>query len=452
MVVMEDESVVVGHSSVLDDPSSSVHEDTVKAKDLRSHTRDEYYDSQPHSSSGLIPTSSTVAAAAALASHRAWYDHHEVHRDIPTPSAGESYQHTNADDVETYFRNSNAAYFSQMQNYSPSNGIQQGMHENGLSTLTYSRFSSPGSSRLSIDGPGEPSASLVANGASRSPTNSFYSPIHSMWNSPFVPPQSPATQQSSTTSRYSPVPPTSAFGYPIPEMKRESNHHPGSPVNLRPSSPKSTPVPPALSLDSNCQLTGFEKSSADSFMSSLGFNAAAAYSAMGAAAVGSRKLPPPEGNNHSANGSLEDPDGSYLQSNHHPPPHPIPPLTSDQAPLSVPASGMSSPLQSTTDEPCLIPQQSVNNGGITASTPYPYFTSPNTDLSSPFYGSCTTTGMLPSKSYSQRRPKGRSQAGKPHWSGSNTYSTKHLKNYNTGFGSHLCPVFTAPSSATTITG
>ena len=57
-----------------------------------------------------------------------------------------------------------------------------------------------------------------------------------------------------------------------------------------------------------------------------------------------------------------------------------------------------------------------SSASVHSSTPYPYFTSPNSDLSPPFYGSgsnCGSTGVhLSPKQYTQRQPKGGRSQGK----------------------------------------
>ena len=288
------------------------------------------------------------------------------------------------------------------------------------------------------------------------------SALHSMWNNSaaaaasFIAPQqqhSPLQRQSTTASmdRYSPLPPipttithqmnnSVAFGYPP---------HNATPKDILSTESRSQNQRQPSSPDHHAVLPHFDKalSSADSFMSSLGFSsvsAAAAYSAVAAstAAAGGRKLPPPEGNNSNSGNSLDN--GSSVTAAAVPPAGgPSIPQSSDRSSYFPPAPPTSAahhpaadnllpgmpelmshshpPTQSTHALP---PSQASSSAHTTApsaasvqsSTPYPYFTSPNSDLSSPFYGSgsnCGSTGPhLSPKQYAQRRPKGGRSQGK----------------------------------------
>ena len=282
-------------------------------------------------------------------------------------------------------------------------------------------------------------------GSSRSPevVNTSFNPgshLHSMWNhSPFIQPSSQtsptAGQQQLTPSsmqrRFQTPPPSvssaepqinnsATFGYPSlgAESKSEGGGGEASP-SANPSRQQQLEAGPRPSPPLEHQLPHFDKvpppaTTADSFMSGIGFSsAAAAYSAVCSAG---RKLPPPEGNNESSTGGATQIGASPESSPYFQPVQP--------AAASGPGHGahQSSPL---------IPQELISHVDPqptaaaataassavhcpSASTPYPYFTSPTSDLTAPFYGSCNSNGLLSSKQYSQRRQKGgRSHAGKP---------------------------------------
>ena len=156
-------------------------------------------------------------------------------------------------------------------------------------------------------------------------------------------------------------------------------------------------------------------SAADSFMSTLGFNSVSAAAAYSAVCSAGRKLPPPEGNNDSSLTSSGPPAQPEPNISGGPSPDSSSYFQPIIAPEPLPNQQQQQPLLNPMAE--LIQHEPSTPGTVpcpSASTPYPYFTSPTSDLTSPFYGSCTSNGLLSSKQYSHRRQKGgRSHAGKP---------------------------------------
>ena len=301
---------------------------------------------------------------------------------------------------------------------------------------------------------GSPPLANTANGGSGSSSRSpapIYNPLTSMWNSAFNPsavaaaaaPTSASTSSCSSssvstkpslTSSYlgQQLPPHSSYGYPPTppiEMKFESSNNSSNPssgaaldsyggghhhhshhlhhslssnnpesssLNGGTGSSSSTSLPPPSAPLPSMEMSRHhmshsggsssglhqDGSSPDHVMSSLaGFSSS--YSVM----AGGRKLQEgtaaPEdmgGNSSAVNSGGGDPAAGGVSNN---------------------------------DSSALAGHSGFNNSGInpppTPSTAYPYFASPSSDLSSPLYGSYSTTGVFSSKAFSnQSKPRNKS--------------------------------------------
>ena len=145
---------------------------------------------------------------------------------------------------------------------------------------------------------------------------------------------------------------------------------------MAPTSSSASPPPTSMSSMSMLpSLSALDKYSSDHLMSSLGFTH---YTT-----IGVRKLP--EGNHHGGHSSSLSPIPNYSS------------LVTSPSPVTTILSPVTThQTYSTTNAP---------------SSSYPYFTSPSSvDLSSPLYGSYSTTGVFSSKTLQPSRPRSKARA------------------------------------------